>query len=69
MSTDIDDMARTTVAFAGKDKEKLEKAVIDIIIATKEKITLSEIVHTCVTEYLDEAVKDIKDRRKHKSTN
>jgi len=66
MKYEDEEMARTTVAFSGKKKEKLEKAVIDIIISTKEKITLSEVVHTCVDEYLDETIKDIKAKRNKK---
>ncbi len=64
MTKEEEEMSRTTVAFSGKQKDKLEKAVIEIIIQTKEKITLSEVVHTCVNNYLDEAIKDIKEKRK-----
>lgn len=63
---EIEEMSRTSVAFSGKEKEKLEKAVIDIIIATREKITLSEIVHRCLKDHLDDTIKDIKAQRKDK---
>jgi len=60
-----DEMNRTTVAFTGKQKEQIEAAVIEIIIQSKQKTTFSEVVHTCVKNYLEEAVKDIKEKRKN----
>lgn len=49
----------TTVAIAGSRKEKLNDAVVKLVMARKESVKLSEIVHFLIDTYLDEAVRDM----------
>jgi hypothetical protein len=64
-NNDKNEMARqdTTIAINGARKEKLKDAVVDITIATKEPIKASTIVQYLIDQYLDEAVKDLKEKR------
>ena len=58
-------MARedTTIAINGIRKGMLKDAVVDITIATKEPIKTSTIVQYLIDNYLDEAIKDLKEKR------
>lgn len=49
----------TTVAIAGRRKERLNDAVVKLVMARKESVKISEIVHFLIDTYLDEAVKDM----------
>lgn len=49
----------TTVAIANERKERLNNAVVKLLMERKESVKLSEIVHFLIDEYLDEAVKDM----------
>ena len=53
----------TTIAINGVRKEKLKDATVNIIIATKEPIKTSAIVHHLIDNYLDEAVKDLSNKK------
>ncbi|KGK00279.1 hypothetical protein [Thalassotalea sp. ND16A] len=61
-----DEMARqdTTIAINGARKDKLKDAVVDITIATREPIKSSAIVQYLIDNYLDDAVKDLKNQLK-----
>jgi len=54
----------TTVAIAGRRKERLNDAVVKLVMARKESVKISEIVHFLIDAYLDEAVKDMLDEEK-----
>jgi len=49
----------TTVAIAGRRKERLNDAVVKLVMARKESVKMSEIVHFLIDTYLDEAVRDM----------
>lgn len=49
----------TTVGIAGKRKDRLNDAVVKLVMARKESVTISEIVHYLIDSYLDEAVRDL----------
>lgn len=49
----------TTVAIAGRRKERLNDAVVKLVMARKESVKMSEIVHFLIDTYLDEAMKDM----------
>ena len=62
-----ENMARrndTTVAIAGERKERLNNAVVKLVMERKESVKLSEIVHFLIDEYLEEALKDMLAREK-----
>ena len=54
----------TTIAINGERKEALQEAAVEITIATRETIKPSTIVQYLIDNYLDEAVKDLKGKRK-----
>lgn len=54
----------TTIAINGERKEMLQDAAVDITIATRETIKTSTIVQYLIDNYLSEAVKDLKNKRK-----
>lgn len=59
-----DRRADTTVAISGKRREELSDAVVDFIIATRQQIKVSEIVHYLIDEYLEEGLKDMIEKEK-----
>lgn len=54
----------TTIAINGERKESLQDAAVEITIATRETIKTSTIVQYLIDNYLNEAVKDLKNKRK-----
>lgn len=54
----------TTIAINGERKDILQDAAVEITIATRETIKTSTIVQYLIDNYLDEAVKDLKSKRK-----
>ncbi|MEC8225070.1 hypothetical protein L3Q70_08330 [Pseudoalteromonas sp. CF6-2] len=54
----------TTIAINGERKEALQEAAVEITIATRETIKPSTIVQYLIDNYLDEATKDLKGKRK-----
>lgn len=54
----------TTIAINGERKDVLQDAAVEITIATRETIKTSTIVQYLIDNYLDEAVKDLKNKRK-----
>lgn len=54
----------TTIAINGERKELLRDAVVEITIATRETIKTSTIVQYLIDNYLSEAIKDLKSKRK-----
>lgn len=56
----------TTVAIAGKRKEKLNDAIVKLVMVRKESVRMSEIVHYLIDTYLDDAVKDLVAEAKHR---
>jgi len=59
-------MARndTTVAINSDRREKLQNAAVNITIATREPCKVSKVVQYLIDNYLDEAVKDLKGKKK-----
>jgi len=57
----------TTVAINGDRKKALDDAVVKLVIETKQQIKMSEIVHHLIDNYLDDAIADIKEKRKQES--
>ena len=54
----------TTIAINGERKELLQDAAVEITIATRETIKTSTIVQYFIDNYLSEAIKDLKSKRK-----
>lgn len=54
----------TTIAINKDRKELLQDAAVDITIETRETIKTSTIVQYLIDNYLSEAVKDLKNKRK-----
>ncbi|MFT6902358.1 MAG: hypothetical protein ACJAXS_002568 [Colwellia sp.] len=54
----------TTIAINGERNAKLKDAVVEIITSTREPIKASNIVHYLIDNYLEEAIKDMKQRSK-----
>ena len=54
----------TTIAINGERKEALQEAAVEITIATRETIKPSTIVQYLIDNYLVEATKDLKGKRK-----
>ena len=54
----------TTIAINGERKEALQEAAVEITIATRETIKPSTIVQYLIDNYLKEATRDLKSRRK-----
>lgn len=52
----------TTIAINPERNSKLKDAVVEIITSTREPIKTSNIVHYLIDNYLDEAIKDIKEK-------
>ncbi|TMN34199.1 hypothetical protein CWC03_17100 [Pseudoalteromonas sp. S2755] len=59
-------MARndTSIAINGDRKKALQDAAVDITIATREPCKISAIVQHLIDNYLDEATRDLKAKRK-----
>jgi hypothetical protein len=54
----------TTVAINGDRNIRLQKAAVDVTIANKEICKMSSIIQHLIDNYLDEAVKDLKNQLK-----
>jgi len=54
----------TTIAINGERKDILQDAAVEITIATRETIKTSTIVQYLIDNYLSDAVKDLKNKRK-----
>ena len=54
----------TTIAINGERKELLQDAAVEITIETRETIKTSTIVQYLIDNYLSEAIKDLKSKRK-----
>jgi len=54
----------TTIAINGERKGLLQDAAVEITIATRETIKTSTIVQYLIDNYLNDAVKDLKNQRK-----
>ena len=59
---DMNKRADTTVSISGKRKEQLNDAVVKLVLARKEPVKISEIVHHLIDNYLEEAIKDLKEK-------
>ena len=59
----------TTVAIAGKRKDRLNDAVVKLVMVRKESVRISEIVHYLIDNYLDEAVRDLVSEEKRNQKN
>lgn len=53
----------TSVAINEERNIRLQKAAVDITIARQEVFKMSEIVQFLIDEYLEDAVKDLKNKR------
>lgn len=54
----------TTIAINGERKESLQEAAVKITIETRKTIKTSTIVQYLIDNYLNEAVKDLKNKHK-----
>ena len=50
----------TSVSINNERKQRLQDAAVDITIATRKQVRMSEIVHYLIDNYLDDAKKDLK---------
>lgn len=49
----------TTIGISGTRRDKLNEAIVKLVIAKQEPVRMSEIVHFLIDNYLEEAVKDL----------
>jgi len=55
--------ADTTVAINGERNTRLQKAALDVSIAKQQIFKMSEVVQYLIDNYLEDAVKDLKNQK------